>query len=99
MTVAKASAKHTLEHDGSRYYFCSRSCHDKFAAKPSAFQGLRLIEHGEMRRDLRFQREALQQPLAEAVDGVDLEAAFGLQRLGEETPRRLHFRTISRTPK
>ena len=55
-------------------------------------QGLRLIEHREMRRDLRLQREALQQPLAEAVDGVDLEAAFGFQRLSEEAPRRLHFR-------
>ena len=58
-------------------------------------QGLRLIEHGEMRRDLRLERKALQQPLAEAVDGVDLEAAFGFKRLGEEAARRLHFRIAS----
>ena len=38
MTVVKSSAKHTLDHDGVRYYFCSRSCHDKFAANPSAFR-------------------------------------------------------------
>ena len=55
-------------------------------------EGFRLIEHGEMRRDLRLERKALQQPLAEAVDGVDLEAAFGFERLSEETARRLHFR-------
>ena len=45
-----------------------------------------------MRRDLRFEREALQQPLAEAVDGVDLEAAFGFERASEETPRRRSLR-------
>ena len=37
MTVVKSSAKHTLDHDGVRDYFCSRSCHDKFAANPSTF--------------------------------------------------------------
>ena len=38
MTVVKSSAKHTLDHDGVRYYFCSRSCRDKFAANPSTFR-------------------------------------------------------------
>ena len=37
MTVDKASAQHTLEHEGARYYFCCRTCRDKFAANPSAF--------------------------------------------------------------
>jgi Cu+-exporting ATPase len=37
MTVDKATAKHTLEHNSARYYFCCRSCRDKFAANPAAF--------------------------------------------------------------
>jgi Cu+-exporting ATPase len=37
MTVARSSAKHTFEHDGVRYFFCSGSCRDKFAANPAAF--------------------------------------------------------------
>ena len=51
-------------------------------AAPFSRKASRLIEHGEMRRDLRLERKALQQPLAEAVDGVDLEAAFGFERAG-----------------
>src|SRR5262245_62298511 len=47
-----------------------------------------LIEHGEIRRDFGLEREALQQPLAESVNGVDLEPAFGLQRLRKEPSRR-----------
>jgi P-type Cu+ transporter len=45
MTVEKAGAKLTLEHNGTRYYFCSRSCLDKFAANPEAFSGTP-EEHG-----------------------------------------------------
>ncbi len=37
MTVKKPAAKHTLDHDGTRYYFCSGSCKEKFAAAPSAY--------------------------------------------------------------
>jgi Cu+-exporting ATPase len=37
MTVEKSTAKHTLDHDGARYYFCSRSCLDKFSSNPAAF--------------------------------------------------------------
>ena len=37
MTVDKSTAQHTLVHDGVHYYFCCRSCRDKFAANPSAF--------------------------------------------------------------
>ncbi len=46
-----------------------------------------LVKHGEMRRHLRFEREALQQALAEAVNGVDLEPAFGFERPGEQASR------------
>jgi Cu+-exporting ATPase len=37
MTVAKSSAQHTFDHNGVRYYFCCRSCQEKFASNPSAF--------------------------------------------------------------
>jgi Cu+-exporting ATPase len=37
MSVAKSSAKHTFDHDGARYYFCCRSCQEKFAANPHAY--------------------------------------------------------------
>jgi Cu+-exporting ATPase len=37
MTVDKTTARHSLDHDGTRYYFCSRSCLEKFAASPSAY--------------------------------------------------------------
>jgi len=46
---------------------------------------LALIEHGEMRRHLGFEREALQQPFAEAVNGVDLEPASGSKCAGEQS--------------
>jgi Cu+-exporting ATPase len=37
MTVAKPSAKHTFDHGGERYYFCCRSCKEKFADNPSSY--------------------------------------------------------------
>lgn len=37
MTVAVVTAKHTHEYNGRHFYFCSRSCHDKFAAHPETF--------------------------------------------------------------
>jgi Cu+-exporting ATPase len=37
MTVAKSSAQHTFDHNGVRYYFCCRSCQEKFAANPAAY--------------------------------------------------------------
>ncbi len=39
MTVDPDTAQHTHEHGGERYYFCSRGCHDKFAADPDAYLG------------------------------------------------------------
>jgi Cu+-exporting ATPase len=37
MSVAKSSAKHTFDHNGERFYFCCRSCQEKFAANPPAY--------------------------------------------------------------
>ena len=37
MKVDRGSAKHTLLHNSETYYFCSRSCHDKFAANPAKY--------------------------------------------------------------
>ena len=48
---------------------------------------LLFLEHLEARRDAGFEREALQQRLAERVDGLDLQAAGRLQRAGEEAAR------------
>ena len=39
MKVDKRTAKLTLKRDGQDYYFCSRSCLDKFAADPEKFLG------------------------------------------------------------
>ena len=33
MTVNPATAKWSLEHNGTTYYFCGKSCHDKFDAR------------------------------------------------------------------
>ncbi|ODN68363.1 hypothetical protein A6302_04338 [Methylobrevis pamukkalensis] len=45
------------------------------------------VEHGEAAGNAGFQRKALQQRLAEAVDGLDLEPAGGLQCPGEQPAR------------
>jgi P-type Cu+ transporter len=37
MSVDTSTSKHTFEHNGVRYYFCCRSCQEKFASNPSAF--------------------------------------------------------------
>ena len=37
MSVDPATAKHTFEHDGQRYHFCSEGCRAKFAAAPESF--------------------------------------------------------------
>ena len=68
---------------------CCGTRHDGIERSALEPHRLSLIKDGEMRRHLGLEREALQQPLAEAVDGVDLEAAFGFQRLRKQPPRRL----------
>ena len=37
MTVDPDSAKHTAEHEGARYYFCSSDCRTKFLAEPGRY--------------------------------------------------------------
>src|SRR5262249_59869583 len=54
---------------------------------PSHVRLAALVEHLKMRCDLGLEREALQQALAEAVDGVDLQPAPRFERTGEEAPR------------
>ena len=46
-----------------------------------------LVEHLEMAGDVGLQRELVQHRLAEGVDGLDLQAARRLQRLGEQPAR------------
>ena len=52
---------------------------------------LLLVEDGEARRHAGLQRKALQQPLAEGVDGLHLEAAGRLDGDGEQLARALHL--------
>ena len=37
MTVTVETAKHTAEHDGETFYFCSAGCKTKFDARPAVF--------------------------------------------------------------
>ena len=37
MTVKIATAKHTTEHDGTTYYFCSPKCLRKFTEEPRRY--------------------------------------------------------------
>ena len=46
MQVNKQTAKHKLHHEGSDYYFCGRSCVDKFAADPARFLQAESKSHG-----------------------------------------------------
>src|SRR4029453_14843605 len=39
--------KHRAEYENQTYYFCSRSCHDKFVADPQQY----VVEQGHGRRD------------------------------------------------
>jgi hypothetical protein len=50
--------------------------------------GAAFVEHGEMRRHPRLHREAFQQPFAEGMDGLDLEAAGNVQGAREQPSRR-----------
>ena len=54
---------------------------------PQQSGGRRFIQDFEMRRDAGFQRKALQQPFAKAVDGLHLEPARRLDGGGEQLPR------------
>ncbi len=47
----------------------------------------RVVEHLETRSDIGLERKLLQQPRAEGVNRLHLEAARRLQRNGEQSPR------------
>ena len=46
MRIDKGSAKHTLTHAGTTYYFCCQSCQNKFAADPARYLN---AQHGSQR--------------------------------------------------
>ena len=48
-----------------------------------------VVEHGETRRHIGLERELLQQPRAQRVDGLHLQAARRFQRAGKQFARRL----------
>ena len=50
-----------------------------------------VVEDGELARDIRLERELVQQPFAEGVDGLDFQPARRFQRAGEEPPRLAHL--------
>jgi P-type Cu+ transporter len=56
MTVDPASAKHSAEHDGHSYFFCSQGCKSKFLADPGRF--------------LSAERKTSRPPAALAEDGT-----------------------------
>ena len=37
MRIEDDDAAATAEHEGTRYYFCSQTCHDTFVADPAAY--------------------------------------------------------------
>ena len=56
-----------------------------------------VVEHGEPRRDVGFEGEALQQALAERMDGLHLEAAGRLDGDGKQRARMLDL-AVERRP-
>ncbi len=53
--------------------------------------GLAFVDHLEVRRDIGLEWEELQKPLAEGVQGLDLEPARRLDRAGEQLSRELEL--------
>ena len=47
-----------------------------------------IIKHGKARRHIRLERELLQEPRAQCVDGLHLQPARRLQRTGKQLTRR-----------
>ena len=37
MKIESDEAAGTIEYEGTRYYFCSQTCHDAFEADPGAY--------------------------------------------------------------
>ena len=58
------------------------------AHRSNSSAALRSSSTSKCGRDAGLEREALQQRLAEGVDGLDLHAAGRIQHAGEEAPRR-----------
>ena len=62
MTVDKRAAKFTLHHQATDYYFCCRSCQDKFAADPERYLkagGAREAKHRHMHSQAPAESDAI----------------------------------------
>jgi P-type Cu+ transporter len=68
MTVDPASAAGSLTHEGVAYYFCSRSCEQRFRAEPQKFLAAKLKEHSCCHHEHGETNEA--QVAAQALDPV-----------------------------
>ena len=59
--------------------------HDGFGLRPrQQLLGGRVVQHGEPGRDIRLEREEMQDPLAKGVDRLDLQPAGCFHRAGEQ---------------
>jgi len=65
-----------------------RAIDDRFAGLDQQLGGAALIQDVEVRGDAGLERKALQQRLAEGVDGLDLHAAGRVEHAGKEPARR-----------
>lgn len=68
MKVNPATAKWSAEHDGVVYYFCGRSCRDRFEADPKAFIGRTSPGQEQARSALTASSKAPQSPPSAAAD-------------------------------
>ena len=62
MKVDKRAAKFTLHHQATDYYFCCRSCQDKFAADPERYLkagGAREAKHRHMHSQAPAESDAI----------------------------------------
>ncbi len=71
---------------------------DRLARLAGNFGSAALVHDLEMRGDLRLDRKAPQQRLAEGVDRQDLHAAGRVEDLCEESPCMLHQGAVGRCP-
>jgi hypothetical protein len=58
--------------------------HDVFGGLHQHLVGLALVQHRKARRHVGLEGHEVQEPLAEGVDGIDLEPARRLHRAGEQ---------------
>jgi NAD(P)-dependent dehydrogenase (short-subunit alcohol dehydrogenase family) len=74
----RATAAHSIKH--------GRNVRCNSVLPAGAISLFDIFDHAEMRGDIRFEREEMQQPFAEGVDGLDLEPPGRLHRAREKPP-------------